>query len=128
MLVFPTLAFAQLDSDELIAAKLGLIEKMYEKHADRFLTLLEARGLFGEQAEVVLYDAIDAHASCIVLAAQAQAHEQGISAEVILKGLGNKTRGKEEAVIFLELDMDQFKLKTKSCNDSFGRKLGVPVV
>lgn len=128
MLVFPTLALAQLESDALRAAKLGLIEKMYEKNADRYLVLLEARGLFGEEAEGVLFDAIDAHASCIVLAAQAQAHEQGLSTDVILKGLGNKTRGKEESLILLELDMDQLKLKSNPCNDALGQKLGVPIV
>jgi hypothetical protein len=90
--------------------------------------LLEARGLFGEEAEGVLFEAIDAHAVCVVLAAQAQAHEQGLSEEIILKGLGGKTRGKEESLILLQLDMEQFKLKTKPCNDALGQKLGVPVV
>jgi hypothetical protein len=128
MLVLPMVALAQLESDTLEAAKLSLFEKMYEKTADHYLVLLEARGLFGEEAEGVLFEAIDVHAVCVVLAAQAQAHEQGLSEEIILKGLGGKTRGKEESLILLQLDMEQFKLKTKPCNDALGQKLGVPVV
>jgi hypothetical protein len=125
MLVLPMVALAQLESDTLEAAKLSLFEKTYAKTAGHYLVLLEARGLFGEEAEGVLFEAIDAHAVCVVLAAQAQAHEQGLSEEVILKGLGGKTRGKEESLILLQLDMEQFKLKTKSCNDALGQKLGV---
>jgi len=127
ILVLPALVLAQLESDELVAAKLGLIEKMYERNSDRYLLLLEGRGLFGEEAEELLFDAIDAHATCIVLAAQTQAHEQGLSEEVILKGIGGKTRGREESLILLELDTDQLKLKTQPCNDALGKKLGVPI-
>ena len=118
------LVYAQDHSDTVEAAKLGVIEKLYNAGGDRFRKQLSARGLSEDEAENVLYEAIDAYALCVVLAAQAQAHEQGLSEEVILKGVGNKTRGKEESLILLSLDTDALDLKRAPCNAALSDKLG----
>lgn len=117
------LVYAQDHSDTVEAAKLGVIEKLYNAGGDRFRKQLSARGLSEDEAENVLYEAIDAYALCVVLAAQAQAHEQGLSEEVILKGVGNKTRGKEESLILLSLDTDALDLKRAPCNAALSDKL-----
>ena len=125
--LIPALAWTQNESGAIEAAKLGLIEKMYEKGAEQFRIQLGDRGLSDEEVEEILFEAIDAHALCSVLAAQAQAHEQGLSEEIILKGVGGQTRGKEESLIFLALDTDALKLKSAPCNKAFGDKLGVTI-
>jgi hypothetical protein len=127
-LLCPTLVWAQSDSDVVEAAKLGMIEKLYEGGGDHFRKHLTGRGLSDEEVENALFEAIDAYASCLVLAAQEQAHEQGLSEEIILKGIGNRTRGKEESLVLLSLDMDALKLKRAPCREAFGEKLGITVL
>lgn len=126
-LLLPTLAWAQNDDDALEAAKLGLVEKMYKSGAEHYRKQLKDRGLSDQEVGSILFEAIDAYALCSVLAAQAQAHEQGLSEEIILKGVGSRTRGKEESLILLALDTDALKLKKAPCKRAFGYKLGVTV-
>ena len=126
-LLLPISVWAQADGDAIEAAKLGAIEKMYEGVAEHYRKQLAGRGLSNEEVEDILFKAIDAYALCSVLAAQAQAHEQGLSEEIILKGVGNKTRGKEESLILLSLDMDALKLKREPCRKALNKKLGVVV-
>ena len=127
-LLLPILVWAQTYSDAVEAAKLGTIEKIYKGGGDHFRTQLAGRGLSEEEVENVLFEAIDAYALCLVLAAQAQANEQGLSEEIILKGIGNKTRGKEESLILLSLDMDALKLKRTPCKEALGKKLGTTIM
>jgi len=89
----------RLSNDDLVeGAKLGMVEKMYESGAATFRKQL---------------------------AAQSQAREQGLSKEIVLKGFGTGTRGKEESLVFLQLDLDAFKLRTASCNEVLYDNLGL---
>ena len=127
ILLSPVLVYAQDHSDAVEAAKLGVIEKLYNAGGDHFRSQLSARGLSEDEVENELFEAIDAYALCVVLAAQAQAHEQGLSEEVILKGVGNKTRGKEESLILLSLDTDALDVKRAPCKEALSNKLGTTV-
>ena len=127
-LLFPVSGWTQYDGDAIETAKLGLIEKMYESSAGQFRKQLDGRGWSDEEVEDILFEAIDAYALCSVLAAQAQAHEQGLSEEIVLKGIGHKTRGKEESLILLSLDTDALTLKREPCSKAFGEKLGVIIL
>ena len=62
---------------------------------------------------------------CIACAAQSQAREQGLSEEIVLKGFGTCTRGKEESLVLLQLDTEAFKLRTASCNKVLYDQLGL---
>jgi hypothetical protein len=127
VLLLPSLALAQND-DAIEMAKLGIIEKMYEGSAEHFRQQLDACSLSDREIEDILFEAFDAYALCSALAAQAQAHEQGLSKEIILKGIGHRTRGKEESLILLALDMDALKIKGAPCKKAFGEKLGVIIL
>ncbi len=111
----PTLAWPQSESDMLEAAKLGLIEKFYASGIEHYQKTLDDRGLSSEEKESILFDAIEAFAACWVLAAQAQAREQALSEEIILKGIGGRTRGKEESLILLALDTEALKIRRRPC-------------
>jgi len=111
----PTLAWSQSESDMLEAAKLGLIEKFYASGIEHYRTMLDDRGFSIEEKEAILFDAIDAYAACWVLVAQAQAREQGLSEDIILKGIGGRTRGKEESLILLALDTEALKIRRRPC-------------
>ena len=124
-LLLPIFVWAQIDSDIIEAAKLGTIEKLYEGGGDQFRKQLAARGLSDEEVEQILFEALDAYALCLVLAARNQAHEQGLSEEIILKGFGNRTRGKEESLVLLSLDMDALKLKRAPCREALNEKMGI---
>ena len=128
VLFLPVLVWTQSDSESLEAAKLGLIEKIYERGAEHYRKQLAGRGLTSDEVENILFEAIDAYASCIALAAQAQAHEQGLSEEIILKGFGRRTRGKEESLVLLELDMDALNIRTAPCKKALGDKLGIIIL
>lgn len=119
-------AATTLSGEELIeAAKLGLFEKMYESGAKTYRTQLAGRGLSAEEVEDRLFQAMDALALCVALAAQSQAREQGLSEEIVLKGFGTGTRGKEESQVLLQLDMEAFKSRTASCNKVMYDQLGL---
>lgn len=124
-LLIPILAWSQ-ESDDLIeAARLGMVEKMYERMAGIYRKQLEGRGLSDEKIENILFEAIDEFALCTVLAARAQAHEQGLSEVIILKGFGRRTRGKRESLHLLALDTDALKRRTAPCKEAFDEKLDV---
>lgn len=127
-LLLPHLVVAQSDGDAIEAAKLGMIEKIYKGGADHFRKQLTGQGLSDEAVAEVLFESIDAYALCLVLAAQAQAREQGLSEEIILKGIGNKTRGKEESLVLLSLDLDALKQKRAPCRKALGDKLGMTLL
>lgn len=126
-LFFSTLIVAQDNSDAIEAAKLGIIEKLYERGADRYRANLVDRGLSEAEVESLLFDAFDAYALCTALAAQAQAHEQGLAVDIILKGFGSRTRGQEASFVLMALDTEALKLKTAPCNQSLADKLDVIV-
>ena len=121
------LALAQTESNVLEAAKLGLFEKTYESSAYRFRTALEAQGFSTDEIEKRLFEAVDAYAACAVLAAQAQAREQGLPEDIVLKGLGHKTRGKDEAEVLFALDLVALKRRTAPCAKALGEAMGVEV-
>ena len=123
----PVLVYAQDHSDAVEAAKLGMIEKLYNAGGDHFRKQLSARGLSDEEVENVLFEALDAYALCVVLAAQAQAYEQGLAEEVILKGFGDKTRGREESLVLLSLDTNALDLKRAPCKEALSNTLGTTV-
>ncbi len=125
MLLFPILAWPQQSDDLVEAARLGMVEKMYERMAGIYRKQLDGRGLSDERIENILFEAIDEFALCTVLAAQAQAHEQGLSEEIILKGFGRSTRGKKESLQLLTLDTDALKRKTAPCKKAFDEKFNV---
>lgn len=126
-LVYPVIAWCQTEEDMLETAKLGLIEKMYESGEESFRTNLSNRGYSDDEVESILFDALDAYAACYVRAAQTQAREQGLSEEIILKGIGGKTRGKDEAQVLIALDTEAMKEKQAPCRKDLGEKLGIVV-
>ncbi|MFQ6004505.1 MAG: hypothetical protein ACE5OQ_03290 [Woeseia sp.] len=126
-LVFPVITWCQTEADMLEAAKLGLIEKMYDSGGESFRANLANRGYSDDEVESILFDALDTYAACYVLAAQTQAREQGLSEEIILKGIGGKTRGKDEAQVLIALDTDAMKEKQAPCRKFLGEKLGIVV-
>ena len=126
-LLLSSLAFSQTEENALEAAKLGLIEKLHETMVPVLREELSNRELSEEEAEALIYSSIDTFAACLVLAAQSQAREQGLPEEIILKGIGDRTRGKEESKILLELDTGAMRLKQAPCNDNLTRTTGVQI-
>jgi hypothetical protein len=122
----PSLVSSQ-EQESAEIAKLEFVEKMYAGGAEHFRKALADRGLTDAEVEGMLFKAIDKYSECAVRAAQAQAREQGLPEDVVLKGVGGGTRGKEEARILLELDMDAMKKKREPCRKELGETLGVTI-
>lgn len=84
----PSLASSQEQEGAVEIAKLEFVEKMYASGADHFRKVLAERGLTDAEIEDVLFKAIDKYSACAVRAAQAQAQEQGLPEDIVLKGVG----------------------------------------
>jgi len=121
------LVSSQEQESAIETAKLEFVEKMYAGGADHFRKVLAERGLTDAEIEDVLFKAIDRYAECAVRAARAQAREQGLPEDIVLKGVGGGTRGKEEARILLDLDMEAMKKKRAPCRKELGETLGVTI-
>ena len=121
------MAWPQSADDVLEASKLGLVEKLFETMAPRLRPELASRGLSDEEVDSILFDAFDAYSDCVLAAARQQALEQGLPEDIILKGIGGRTRGKEESKILLELDMDALRVKQAPCNAQITEATGVQI-
>jgi hypothetical protein len=107
----------------LESAKLGMIEKLYERSYDVIRNQLIAAGVSEEDANVVISKAFEDLAACTVVAAREQALQQGLSQEIILKSIGGKTIGKDEARVAMELDTDALSQRQEPCTRKFNDDL-----
>lgn len=115
-IVLPIVLLAQDQDDALALAKLGFIEKLHAAGTEHFRRALTAKGFSSEDADEILFQAFDEYSKCVLVAVRDQAREQGLPEDIVLKGFGGKTRGKEESLILLSLDTDAVKTKQAPCD------------
>lgn len=125
--LLPPLALSQTESDVLEGAKTGLIEKLYKTMAPMLRSSLDDRHVSEDEIDTILFGAIDAYAACIAVAAQQKAREQGLPKDIILKGIGSETQGKEKSKILLELVTDALKVRQSPRDEQISSKTGVQI-
>lgn len=122
LMVCAPASWAQTESDDIEAAKLGLIEKLYEMDEPQFREGLANKGHSQGDINAILNAAYESLAACLVNAARSQAQEQGISVPVVLKSIGDGT-SVEESKLLRDLDWDALHVKEKACNVAFDDRL-----
>jgi hypothetical protein len=122
-LLSPGLGWSQSESEMMEAAKLAMIEKMYETSADTIRKQLQTLGVSEERSNEMVAVAFEKFADCVIRAANEQAKEQGLSQEIILKSFGAGTSGKDEARIAMEIDDEALHEKQKVCDEQFNKDL-----
>ena len=119
-ILFASPSWAQTQSDTIEAATLGVVEKLYETGEAFERRSLSDYGKTDRDIDLILDSAYVKMAQCFVSAAQAQAREQGLSEDVVLKIISEKIIIDEtETKIMHEIDWDALNTKQAPCSTEF---------
>lgn len=123
-IMFTGPCWAQTQSDTIEAAILGVIEKFYESGDIYHRKSLTEQGRTERDVDQILDSAYMNLATCFVLAAEAQAREQGLPVDVVLRGISEEIIIDEaDTKTMLQLDWDSLKEKQAPCSRAFDNEI-----
>lgn len=127
-LIFTSPCWAQTQSNAMEAAVLGVIEKFYDNDDVLYRKSLSERGRTKRDVDLILASAYEKLATCLVRAAEAQAREQGLPVDVVLRGISEEIITDEaDTKTMSQLDWNSLNEKQAPCSRKFDNEIKLAV-